>query len=590
MKIYSKIILGLAAVGTLAACEDQMEYHEYGVYDKEYMQNYWSRVAGFTTVIYNDLDYDFGNHYAGALLASASDESVYSHEGNTIEAFWNGAWSPSTPLSYTWDAAWEGISYCNLLIDEFSNLTFDDWYNDKTYAANLYRVNNFKYEARWARAYFYFTLVRQYGKVPLKVSNGEASEDNSLQQMPADSIFAFIESECDAIKDSIVKEWDKLGVYALNYTDDGRANDLAVLALKAHAALYHASPLFNESNDKELWKKALDAHKELFEACNSTVYNPSMFRDSLMTSSDFATKRNIKLHSSYAELFDGTKTYTIDEVFFCRRVAAANSYEKYNFPIGLTNAGGGNCPTQNLVDAYETINGLPIAEDPEYDGVNAPYANRDPRLAATIAVNGEQWPDALNNASGGLETYYNGVNGLPTTYGTPTGYYLKKYCNKAQDITTSSATTSTHCYIYFRLGEFYLNFAECMMEYYGDVTTQGDYGMSALEAVNLVRQRAGMPDLAAADLTQERYRNERRVELAFEGHRFWDIRRWKAGEEQDLNITSANITFNQVDSVSTYGAPEVLETRTWQDKYYFFPIPQDELLQSSGGWEQTPGW
>ncbi len=106
------------------------------------------------------------------------------------------------------------------------------------------------------------------------------------------------------------------------------------------------------------------------------------------------------------------------EVIFARRNAADNAFEKRNFPIGMANGQGGNCPTENLVSAYETKNGLPISEDPTYDPKN-PYANRDSRLAATVAVNGEKWPDALPKEA--LELWYGGENSRSVTYGTPTG-------------------------------------------------------------------------------------------------------------------------------------------------------------------------
>ena len=207
MKI-SKIVLGVLAMGAMTvSCEDQMEYKEYSVYDEEYISEHWNKVAGFFTRIYNDIDNDFGNYYGGASLCSATDEAMYSRSGNRIEGFYNGAWSPSNDLAYLWKSAWEGISYCNLYLDEFSGLTFPDWIEDKNYAINLMRANNFHYEARAARAYFYLTLVRAYGDLPLKVNNLDADAANSLPRVPASEIFTFIKSECDAIKDTIFKDY-----------------------------------------------------------------------------------------------------------------------------------------------------------------------------------------------------------------------------------------------------------------------------------------------------------------------------------------------------------------------------------------------
>lgn len=567
MKI-SKIILGVLAVGAMTvSCEDQMEYKEYSVYDEEYISEHWNKVAGFMTRIYNNLDYDFGNYYGGASLCSATDEAMYSRAGNKIEGFYNGAWSPSNDLACIWKSAWEGISYCNLYLDEFNNLTFEDWIEDKNYTANLMRANNFQYEARATRAYFYFTLLRAYGAVPLKVNNLDADAANSLPRTSTEEIFAFIKSECDAVKDSIMRDYiTDFGSLSLSDQETGRMNNLTVMAIKAQAAMYHASPLFNPDNNKQLWVEAAEAYEELLDSC---------------------AKRGLTLATDYAELF-GEKGWQSKELVFARRVAKANSFEKYNFPIGMENAQGGNCPTQNLVDAYEMTNGMAITEAGSgYDPAN-PYAGRDKRLALTVAVNGEQWP-ASNPTL--LQTYEGGANGLPITNATPTGYYLKKYCNGGQIIAKSGESQSNHSWMVYRLGGLYLDFAECVFNATGSCE-DAKYGMSAIQAVNKVRKRAGQPELAGLtnDEFVAKYRNERFVELAFEGHRFYDLRRWKvAGDEKYRTIKVMNIKKAQ-DGTFTYTPGVSSVSRQWDDKMYFFPIPQADMLKSNGGWEQNPGW
>ena len=161
------------AVVTLASCSEQMDYKEYSIYDTAYMQKKFERAGGFLSTIYADLDSDFGN-YDGATLASATDESVYSHDGASIESFYNGAWSPSNANSSLWTTCYHGIAYCNLFLDEFTGLKFEDYVLDKNYMAEMYQYNNYQWEARWARAYFYFLLVRQYGGVPLITTNMSA--------------------------------------------------------------------------------------------------------------------------------------------------------------------------------------------------------------------------------------------------------------------------------------------------------------------------------------------------------------------------------------------------------------------------------
>ena len=157
----TKTISGVAFAAVLfSSCSDQMEYHEYTAYDQEYIERSFSYVAGFMTTIYNDLDTDWGN-LSGAMLSSATDESWYSDDGNSVEDFYNGNWSASNPHATIWTSAYEGITYCNEFLDKWADMDFSEYALNKDYEQQMFRYNNYKYEARWARAYFYYNLVRQ---------------------------------------------------------------------------------------------------------------------------------------------------------------------------------------------------------------------------------------------------------------------------------------------------------------------------------------------------------------------------------------------------------------------------------------------
>ena len=563
MKLNKVFIAFAAGLLTLSSCSDKMNYDEYNVYDEDYVKEMFGRVGGFMTKIYNDLDYDFGN-YSGAMLSSATDESVYSHPGNAIEDFYNGAWGATNAKSSVWTTAWDGISYCNLVLDKFMGLTFPEYQLDIYYQQEMKQYKNYEYECRWARAYFYFELVRQYKNIPLKIHDMTADEANSLPQVSSDSIFAFIDSECAAIQDSIVEDYTTLGYPTQSET--GRANKLAVMALRARAALYHASPLFNTNSDKELWLEAAKRSQELITE---------------------ARTEGKSLCGNYAKMFvsdSWSDAQAQKEIIFGRRTAASNAFEKYNFPIGLENAGGGNCPTQNLVDAFEMTNGKTI-DDPEsgYDPQN-PYANRDSRLSLIVAHNGEVWPNDT------LQTYDGGANSRTVTYGTPTSYYLKKYINQSTIIKSTGASSFYHIWVTFRLGEFYLDYAEAALNYTGSgYVKPSGCSMTAAEAINMIRNRAGQPDIDT-DLTfdefKKRYENERFVELAFEGHRFFDLRRWKEAPDYLTTIRRMVITKND-DGTLTY-TPGTLETRQWKDAWYLFPFPQKDVLNC--GYTQNPGY
>lgn len=558
-------IAGIIALGAvLGSCADKMNYKEYTTYDEDYVFNNFDNTMQFVTNIYGKLDYDYGN-YGGAMLASACDEAEYAYKSSQIYYFFNGAWGPTQTLTSTWTTAYRAIRAANFYLRACQGRTFEDHKFDKDYASQMNRFRRYPYEVRFLRAYFYFNLAREYGDVPLSTSVQTEDEANQLAMTPAQDVFDFIAKECDAIADSLPTDYSTLSNDNAQ-SQGARATRQAVLALKARTLLYAASPLFNTNNDKELWHKAALANKAVLDSCASY---------------------GITLTPNYSDLW-GEENYKNREVIFTRRYGWANWIESYNFPKGVEGSNSGNCPTQNLVDAYE-MKATGKAYDEAGSGYNAdkPYEGRDPRFYASIATNGEaNWPSWNNKP---LETYTGGANGLPLTGATPTGYYLKKLLNGNVDLRSGYANTKCHTWITYRLGEFYLNYAEAVFNYLGNAdATSAEFPMSAREAVDKIRERAGMPDfplgMSNVDF-KKKYENERMVELAFEGHRFWDLRRWKEGDKLK-SITEMKITKN-ADGSFTYKRQIV--NRQWDDKMYFFPIATSELLKDPN-LKQTPGW
>lgn len=593
MKLYKNILSVALVAAALSSC-DRMDYNEVTVYDKGYMDGNFNYVGDFLTTIYNDIDTDWGN-FSGAMLSSATDESEFSTSGNAIEDFYNGAWSAANPRQTNWTKAWEGITYCNEFLDGWTDLKFDELVLNSDYAQQMHRYNNYKYECRWARAYFYYLLARQYGGVPIKVHNVSADEQNALPRHTADEVFNFIDGECAAIQDSIIKDYTDLGDMALGNTETGRANMYAVMALRAQAALYHASPLFNPTNDAGLWYSAAKACQALIDSCEAAGKTLATNYSNLWAS-DFYTNSDV-----------------YGEILFARRTAAANTFETNNFPVGYSAGKGGNCPTQDLVDAYEMKNGMAITE-PEsgYDPQN-PYADRDPRFEMTIAKNGDVWPnDIVNTSYTSLQTYVGGYHARPrVSYATPTSYYLKKYCNPSQILRSGYSTTTPHGWLIFRLGASYLNYAEAVFQYFkakGNANaadaTDSEFKVSARELASKTRKRVNMPAFPSGLSNDEfwaKYKNERRVELAFEGHRFYDVRRWKEDGDKFMKIHRMVITplyakdadgntTTDIESY-TYATEEYVRGGgKWDDKWNLFPVPQTEILKSNNVLTQNPGW
>mgnify|MGYP004728686275 FL=1 len=576
IKIFSAVAVGLLA---LASCSDQMNYNEYYVYDRDYMTQEFGRVEGFLTTAYNEMDYDYGGYYSNALMASATDESEYAYNGNSIEDLYNGALNPTNSHATFWTSSLKGIAYCNLFLDEFADEKFTNYEYNDDYAQQMFKYKNMRWEARFLRAYYYFRLVRQYNGAPLYCHNIPADDLNRLPMSSADKVFDFIKASCDSIKDSIVVDYTNLGDMAITgQIETGRANQLAVLALKARAALYHASPLFNQNNEAELWHQAALATKELVDSAEKQGKALAATYDCLWAANNYTDKK------------------ATQEILFYRSVADANTLEKANFPVGLEGCNGGNCPTQDLVDAYEMQStGKGIKEEGSgYDAQN-PYTGRDPRFELTICHNEtKRWP---NWASEPIYTYQGGANALPLNGGTPTGYYLKKLLNAAIDTRPATANTMKHSWVIFRMGEAYLNYAEAVFQYFKSQgrsdaadATSAEFPVSARELASKTRLRSKMKAMPAGMSNADfwaKYQNERRVELAFEGYRFWDVRRWKEGAKYFSKITEMHITKNE-DGTYTYTPKTV--NRVWDEKFNFFPIPQSDIMKNPNLDQSITGW
>ena len=549
------ICFGIVCTVALVGCTDKMDYHEYTNYGKEYVFSDFGRTAAFVNNIYSYLDYDL---LGTTSLASACDEAEMALNYSNVLDYTNGNWTALNPKSQ-WNY-YTPIRAANYFLENGLNLEFSDLILNQDYEAQMKRYGRYQYEVRLLRAYYYFLLVRAYGDVPFTTKVLTEAEANSLERTPASQVFDFIISECDVVAPQLPVDYSKLDNDAAGGTNPeaGRVTRGAALALKARASLYCASKLFNDSENRDLYKRAATASLDVINYCG---------------------ENNITL-GKYTDLW-GADNWKASEMIFVRRVGDTDDPERTNFPIGMETATSGNCPTQTMVDAYEMKNG---GEPNQKD----PYTGRDPRFAMTIAVNGDKWPNTNPNP---LEIYTGGRDAAPVPYATPTGYYVKKYVDGATDISASTSSGGKrHSWITFRLGEFLLNYAEATFKYFGSADIKdAELTMTAREAVNKVRKRTGvdMPDfpegMSSSDFWS-RYKNERMVELAFEGHRFWDVRRWKEGGF--TSIGRMLITKNSDDSF-TY--TRSIKALVWDDKMYFYPIPDSEIRKNPN-LKQNPGW
>lgn len=564
MKKIKYALISLAAV-TLSSCAD-LSYNEASSRDEDWTYN--SPINGVKALVYDvyaqmPSEFKDNTYGSGALTASATDEAEFAHSYSPIQKYYNGGWTPSYPFDETWVRSYRAISQIHMYLERIQKIDLSDYEYDPDYSTMKQQFEIFPYELRFLRAYFYFELVRAYGDVPLVTTTLTNAQANSVKRTPAKDVFKFITDELDAVAEYLPVSYNDVPGQEI-----GRATRGAALALKARVLLYEASPLFNTDDNKELWKQAAVASKVII---------------------DNASKWGYKL-SNYADLW-GHETFTNPEFIFVLGTQASNNFEKYNYPVGVENGNSGNCPTQSLVDAYEyQADGKTFKEKhPGSVNINTenPYDGLDPRFALTVVKNGDLWPSNTTQQIS-IETYQGGFNGAPKYGATPTGYYLKKFVDGNCITTTNNQTTTRHNWIVMRLAECYLNYAEAMYNYYGDADEKGELGMSANEAINVLRDRPDiqMPEFQGNDNFMERYMRERMVELAFEGHRFWDVRRWKKGSEFFKNISVANF---KIDSNGDLILNREIKTRQWEDKYYLYPIPQSELKKNAN-LTQNPNW
>ncbi|MCD7937536.1 MAG: RagB/SusD family nutrient uptake outer membrane protein [Tannerellaceae bacterium] len=562
IKYYSFLL-----VVFFSAC-DFLDYDENTFYEEEAVFSSFERSKQFVTDIYGYLPKEFMNFEGGSMRAAVSDEAIEADPTSWVHAFNQGKYTAHTVFN---DQAWEwyyrAIRASNLFLEKGTGETFKEYENNREYQEMMTQYHNYPYEVRFLRAYYYFELMRRYGDVPLVTKVLTEKEANEQSRTPVATIVEFIVDECDEIQQYLPNSYDQAG--GMPVDEIGRITKGAALALKSKVLLYAASPLFNPTREKAKWQRAAKAAMEVIERAGEFGY-------------------------SLPAVWDITNNTWNPEMILYVREGDNNAFEIHNFPVGTEEARSGNCPTENLVEAFEMqATGQPVTAsagyqpvDPDYDPQN-PYEGRDPRLGYTVALNNTTWVyDQV------LESWYGGRNGKPQTLATPTGYYLKKFVDGTTNLTAGNVSQKRHIWMVMRYTEILLNYAEAMIEAFDNPGyTNGELTFSALDAVNMVRSRQGVdmppfPVTLTADQFLLKLKNERRVELAFEGHRFWDLRRWKE-MRQTTPVYGVDITRND-DGSFTYEKVKV-EDRPWQEYMYLYPIPQNEIYKNSN-LVQNPGW
>ncbi|HEY4788491.1 MAG TPA: RagB/SusD family nutrient uptake outer membrane protein [Bacteroidales bacterium] len=560
MKKFCYKLLGIAVIALLiVSCKSTLEDVpiEQQTLDQLFDQNDSAGTNAERFLL--DTYTHFPDMYArlgGDYLDAASDDAISSNTTNTsIQQLAAGTYTSDSYPDDQWSTYYTAIRQTNIFITNIDRVPLKSKLPNGTTFNAVWKA-----EAKFLRAFFYFELVKRYGGVPLlgdKVYN--LNDDMNIPRNSFGDCVQFIVDECDAIKDSLRPD-------PIDANHIERPTKAAALSLKARVLLYAASPLYNGKNIEEgnsftgytdysvdRWKLAADAAKAVIDL-NVFELTPA-FKDVFI----------VELNTERIFAKQGGKNYNI---------------ETTNGPVGFSPGNGRTSPTQELANAFGMANGKDINETGSGYDPTQPYVNRDPRFYKTFFYNGTTW------LSRQVETFEGGLDKPGgTKQQTRTGYYLRKFMGDFENA-TSYANTS-HDHIYFRLGEILLNYAEARNEY---LTAPDNEVYQAVEAI---RQRAGLiPYELTANLTQQQMRtiihNERRKELAFEEHRFYDVRRWKEADTTFNKVLHGELVYKLGSGSYSYQADSVFKMK-FTTRMYFAPIPYSEVVKNKN-MVQNPGW
>lgn len=550
----------------------------------------------FINQIYWRLDEPF---YGGRLKSNLVDETHYRGNGDARN-FNNGnitvdkipGWDRPTRYR-TWNDLYKTIRYCNVFLANIDKVPYGpDLVDGKTMKD---RVTG---EVHFLRAYIYQELIAVYGGVPLISEPYELDDEFMVPRSSYKDCVNFIVEECN-LAAGLLPDVQSGG-------NKGRATKGAAMSLKARVLLYAASDLYNttvfpgysdpeligytDGNRNDRWQAAKDAAKDVIDLGIYALYkaNPA-------PGDSIARNLNEMFIISDTEEDIFVKYYTQNNRNRINLVSQPNGWHAW----------GTNVPIGDMVDDYE------MADGTRFDWNNPvhaakPYENRDPRFYANIFYEGSYWKErpadvrhrdpigiiqvgtweTWDEATGSVKLVFGmdtRKSGIEDWNGGNTNYYLRKYQDPAVE---AQYFYQTNPWRYMRYGEVLLNYAEACI----GLGQDGE----ARTYMNMIRKRAGMPDVteSGADLLA-RYRNERRVEMAFEEQRFFDVRRWVIGPEAYHPISIVDVLYklnpdNTTATVPTI-TPRIFETWAWIDKAYFLPILRDEMNKNSS-LIQNPGY
>ena len=603
MKQIYKIFILLLIVGLTNSCQKDFleldplsDYSDAAVWNdpaliETFVNNIYRNALGFPFSIERLSDYSDESHFTPDWDVTNFNKCLMTSDGLMG---WEVSWATPHTLHYRWAPLYSNIRACNIFFEKTEGVDFGDEHQDD--------VDRMIGEVHFLRAYTYHYLAALYGGVPIIETAYGLSDDFEVARNTYEETVNFIVADLDAAADLLPPDYE-------GGANEGRITEGAALHLKARTLLYAASDLHHAqssyapgfSNPELLgytggsqaarWQAAKDAAKAVMDLGIYSLYqaDPAPTDDIAQNFVDYFISYGYENEDILLQYF----TPKTDE-----------NWDGYNpalycGPNGYHNWGN-NVPLGELVDDYEMKDGS------SFDWENAthkaaPYTDREARFYATILYEGAQWRDRPSDAAEfdpwnkiQVGYVYNADNevivpGLDTRSGPiedwnggKSGYYVRKFVDPSID---PQYVKQDVPFRHFRYAEVLLNYAEACIEL-------GGQDAEALTYINMIRKRAGQPDITATgDALRQACRHERRIEMAYEDQRFWDVRRWVIGPDAyhqthavdvRYETTEAATMYRQADG-SSWGDPIFAEkelggdARAWLDKAYFFPIMRDEM-------------
>ena len=529
----------------LSGCQEYLEPNEDNRLTLDVVLSNPEYAEGFLMKAYRGLptNYNF-------MEDIVSDDAVTNNSSLNSTTMNTGGWSAQNNPIGKWNSAYEKILYINTFLENMDEV---EWSWESTEQNELF-AKKLRSEAYALRAWYNFDLLQYHAG---KGANGELLGfpivDKVLNQgdeyeIPRSSFTEcvdYILDDCDKALQNLPDNWENTGDALVDQVmgarNTNRITGLALKLLKSKVLLYAASPSYAESGFT--MQQAAQAAASVMEIKGGlSALNP-------------------------ADLEFYNDPVSSEIIWASARQTNQTNWERDNFPPSLFGEGQTG-PSQNLVDAFPMADGTPAPS-------GASYENRDPRLAKYVLYNGASYHGGTIYTFDGSGIDAPGVD----KFSTKTGYYLRKFLQEGVDINPalSSPVGGQHFYTYARYTEALLIFAEAANEAVGPDANLGGY--SAREVVNALRTRAGITETTYVDGLdkaglQELIRNERRIELCFEGHRFWDIRRWGLTNVMKETATGVRIAADQVTMTIVN-----VEGRNYDAHHIYGPVPYEETLK-----------